>query len=174
MLTNIPNVPKFLFDHIVKKALQMSNSTSLVVWGINLTSSEGNGRISKQESNMVKLPYYQKNVIIGLLLSDGWLTFGNKRSNYARLGFKQSLAHSAYVWFVFNILSHYCNSGPHLTSSTRVGKTSYGLGIFTRSLSCFTELYSVFYPNGVKIIPEDIYNLLTRCSRTSNNGRWWS
>nr|QBM31598.1 hypothetical protein [Arthrobotrys musiformis] len=139
----------------------MSKSTFLVVWGINLTSSVGNGRITKQESNMVKLPYYQKNVIIGLLLSDGWLTFGSKRSNYARLRFKQSLSHSTYVWFVFNILSHYCNSGPYLTTSTRAGKTSYALGIFTRSLSCFTELYSIFYPNGIKVIPENIYNLLT-------------
>ena len=87
---------------------------------------------------MIKLLYYQKNVIIGLLLSDGWLSFGSKRNNYARLGFKQSLSHSPYVWFVFNILSHYCNSGPHLTTNTRAGKINYGLGIFTRSLSCFT------------------------------------
>jgi hypothetical protein len=28
-------------------------------------------------------------------------------------------------------------------------------------MPCFTELYYLFYPNGVKIIPEDIYNLLT-------------
>jgi hypothetical protein len=28
-------------------------------------------------------------------------------------------------------------------------------------MPCFTELRSLFYPNGVKIIPEDIYNMLT-------------
>ena len=48
-----------------------SNNLSLVVWGTNLTSTVGMGRITKQESNMIRFPYYQKSVIIGLLLSDG-------------------------------------------------------------------------------------------------------
>jgi hypothetical protein len=28
-------------------------------------------------------------------------------------------------------------------------------------MPCLTELYYLFYPNGVKVIPEDIYNILT-------------
>ena len=32
---------------------------------------------------------------------------------------------------------------------------------YTRSLPCISEIYSLFYPNGVKIIPENIYELLT-------------
>jgi len=28
-------------------------------------------------------------------------------------------------------------------------------------MPCITELRSLFYPNGIKIIPKDIYNLLT-------------
>jgi hypothetical protein len=75
---------------------------------------------------------------------------------------------------VFNQLSHYCSHGPSLVSSVRplwpedsspratgVGKTHYGLNFFTRALPCLTELHSLFYPNGVKIIPENIYDLLT-------------
>jgi hypothetical protein len=37
----------------------------------------------------------------------------------------------------------------------------YVLGLYTRSLPCFTELLVLFYVNGVKVIPEDIYNLLS-------------
>ena len=48
-----------------------SNSLSLVVWGTNLTSLVGFGRLTKQESNIIELPPYQFSVIIGLLLSDG-------------------------------------------------------------------------------------------------------
>lgn len=147
--------------HFSTKQSCSNNQLSLVVWGINLKSSVGNGRITNQENSMIKLPPYQKSVIIGLILSDGWLTFPSNRSNYARLGFKQSLSHSTYVWFVFNILSHYCNTGPKLTSSVRVDKINYALGFFTRSLACFTELYSLFYPEGVKVIPQNIYDLLT-------------
>ena len=132
-----------------------------MVWGINLNSSVGNGRITNQENHMIKLPPYQKSIIIGLILSDVLISFPAKRSNYPRLGFEQSLSKSSYVWFVFNNLSHYCNTCPKLRSSVRVGKISYGIGFFTRSLNCFTELYSLFYPEGVKVIPQNIYDLLT-------------
>lgn len=62
---------------------------------------------------------------------------------------------------MFNQLSHYCSQGPSLVSSVRMGKIFYGLNFFTRALPCFTELHSVFYLNGVKIIPKNIYDLLT-------------
>lgn len=38
---------------------------------------------------------------------------------------------------------------------------SYSIEFFTRSLPCFTELHSIFYVNGVKVIPHNIYDLLT-------------
>lgn len=82
---------------------------AIVVWGTNLLSMVGKGRITKQESSMIQLPPYQYSVVIGLLLSDGWLTYSNSRSKNARLGFLQSGANSSYVWYVFNILSHYCS-----------------------------------------------------------------
>ena len=58
-------------------------------------------------------------------------------------------------------MSHYCNKCPPLTSRILKGKRFHGLQFFTRSMPCFTELYFLFYPKGVKIIPKDIYNLLT-------------
>ena len=140
---------------------RVSNNLSLVVWGANLTSLVGNGRFTKQERNMIKLAPYQMSVIIGLLLSDGWLTFASKTNKNARLGFKQSLSRSAYVWFVFNILSHYCSSSPQLIKNVRLGNQLYALQFFTRSLPCFTELHTLFYREGVKIIPDNIYEILT-------------
>ena len=107
---------------------------------------------------MIKLAPHQKSVIVGLILSDGWLSSDRKNS---RLGFKQSLAHSGYVWFVFIILSHYCSSYPNLTSGVRAGNRFYGLQFCTRAMPCLTELRSLFYPEGVKIIPSNIYELLT-------------
>jgi len=102
---------------------------------------------------MVQLAPYQKSVIIGLLLSDGWLIFTSKSSTNALLGLKQSLDHSQYVWFVFNILSHYCSSSPRLITSVISGNRYYALQFVTRSMSCLTELHSLFYSNGKKLIP---------------------
>jgi hypothetical protein len=95
---------------------------ALVVWGTNLASNVGSGRFTKQVSNMIVLPPYQKSVIIGLILSDGWLIFARSHSMSARLGFSQSGDHAGYFWFVFSILSHYCFSYPRLRIKARLGK----------------------------------------------------
>ena len=71
---------------------------------------------------MIQLPNFQKSVIIGLILSDGWLRFASKTSKSILVGLKQSLAHSYYVWFVFSSLSHYCNNTPILKKGIRAGK----------------------------------------------------
>jgi hypothetical protein len=42
-----------------------------------------------------------------------------------------------------------------------LGIRSYSLSLYTRSMPCLTELRSIFYLNGVKILPFDIYNMLT-------------
>ena len=64
------------------------------------------------------------------------------------------------ICFFFS-LAHYCSSYPAVIYKTRLGKVNISLQLFTRTLPCFTELHSLFYVNKVKIIPENIYELLT-------------
>lgn len=110
---------------------------------------------------MVCFPPYQSSIIIGLLLSDGWLTFASVTNKNARLGFAQGGANGQYFWFVFLSLSHYCSSYPRLRIRTSFGKKNISLQFFTRSMTCITKLHPLFYPSGVKIIPKNIYDLLT-------------
>ena len=60
------------------------------------------------------MPFFVKNVITGILLSDGYIVFGSVISKNAYLGLTQSIAHSGYMYFVFNNLAHYCASCPVL------------------------------------------------------------
>jgi hypothetical protein len=141
-----------------------STCLSLVLWGVNLPSGVTNKLISKQERDMVRIPSYQYGVIIGLLLSDAWLQLQTKqRSINSHLGFKQALDKSKYVWFVFTILCHYCSSYPFLVTGVRSGVRYFGRPppFFTRALPCFTELHSLFYVDSIKVIPQNIYELLT-------------
>ena len=62
---------------------------------------------------------------------------------------------------MFNILSHYCSNVPYLVTGVRSGNKFYALEFFTRALPCFTELHSLFYPVGTKIIPYNLYDILT-------------
>lgn len=132
----------------------------LVPFGINLTSTVGYPRYTIIVQHMVVLPNYINEVIVGLLLSDGWMQKQNLKG-HARLSLKQSLVRSEYLLYVFFILSHYCKSYPFLGYTKLNNKTFPFLTFSTRSLTCFTEIFDAFYVNGKKVVPEDIYNLLT-------------
>lgn len=155
----ITNVVNFSTSFKPIKLNGYTSSKSIVVFGSNLTSTIGL-RFTLNQLAMVKLAAYRKSVIIGLLLSDGWSRFSNQRSKNALLGFKQSLAHFVYLWFVFNLLSHYCSSLPMLKISKRNDKTTYALEISTRAMPCITEVHNLFYVEGKKVIPNNIYELL--------------
>ena len=62
---------------------------------------------------------------------------------------------------MFFSLAHYCSSSPTIRNRTRFDKQTIELEFFTRSLPCFTKLHSLFYVNKVKIIPDNIYEILT-------------
>jgi hypothetical protein len=50
-------------------------NNQVVIWGSNLESGIGQGRLTNIVRNSYKLPFYQSSVIIGLLLSDGWSVY---------------------------------------------------------------------------------------------------
>lgn len=81
----------------------------------------------------------------------------------ARLAFKESSGKFTYFMSVYNLLSHYCKSYPTLGFAKIKGKTFPFLQFSSRSLYCFTQLFLSFYSVGklVKVVPFDIYNMLT-------------
>jgi hypothetical protein len=106
----------------IRSNIFLSTCTDLVVWGENLPSGVGWGRHTKQEREMIVIPSFQYSVIVGLLLSDGWLVIASATTISPRLGLSQSLSHFKYVWFVFNALSHYCERFPVLRERKEVRK----------------------------------------------------
>jgi hypothetical protein len=89
---------------------------------------------------MVKLPSYQYSVVIGLLLSEGWLILPNPHSKSARLGLEQSGYNYKYFCasHVFLSLAHYCSSNPIVRNRTRFDKQTISLQFF------FIEHYHIF------------------------------
>lgn len=145
--------------HYSTSAVKQKN-TEIVVWGSNLSSTAGTGRLTNTVKNMIALPPYERSVVVGILLSDGNLSSAKPHEN-PHLTFKQGIINSKYVWFVYSILSHYCNVYPCESKSIRLGLAHIGVYFRTRGLPCFSELRSVFYIDKNKVVPENIYNLLT-------------
>ncbi len=73
---------------------------------------------------MLKLPNYQKAVIVGILLSDGWLSSASINNKYPRFGLEQAFTQSSYLWSVYGSLSHYCYSLPKYKIRIRKCKLS--------------------------------------------------
>lgn len=117
-------------------------------------------KFTKNELNIVKLPCFIKGVMIGLLLFDGYIVFSSRSKN-GRLGLTQSLDHLSYIYFVYNILVHYCPRYPFFTKRSRFNKPTFSLEFFTRSMPCITEFDHNFSIEKVKTITFFIYNILT-------------
>jgi heme/copper-type cytochrome/quinol oxidase subunit 1 len=132
---------------------------AIVVHGTNLNSTVNYPYYTQIVKHMISLPLKIKNIMVGLLISDGWLQLGSG-GKAARFNLKQSIGHSEFLFFVFLNLSHYCSSYPDLTTTKLNKKIFYGITFFTRSLPCIMELYNLFYKNKIKVVPHNFYDLL--------------
>lgn len=150
---------------------------SLVKYGSNLESAVNLPKFTSIVSYMIGLPNNILSPLIGIILSDGYIEYKSRKtlnsSNLnrknskidaninSRFRFKQSLANSEYLFYVFNIFSPYCISYPRIVSTRINRKIFYGIEMITRALPCFTLLRDQFYKGRIKIIPENLYYLLT-------------
>jgi hypothetical protein len=137
-----------------------SGETGLVLYGSNLSSTVGSPRYTYNERALIKIPLNKRSIFVGILISDATIQRLNKGGG-ARLQFKQKYGQFEYLYFVFFQLSHYCSRGPSVTKAILHKKVHYGLSFTTRSLGCITELYELFYQDGKKIVPKNLYELLT-------------
>ena len=135
------------------------NCNELVIYGSNISSTVNYPPYTSIVRYMVNVPFNLESLIFGILISDAWLQI-NKVGN-TRLSFKQSINKLEYFFYVYTKLYHYCSAYPYITKNYINGKNFYGIGFTTRSYPCLTEYYNMFYENKVKIVPLDLYNLLT-------------
>ena len=111
---------------------------------------------------------YQREVIIGSLLGDARLECRSKGIRVspitARLRIQQSEKQKDYVFWKYEILKPLVLSGPRkimVWHDRKRRKYHYSWYFHTRSYKKLGLLYQYFYQNGVKIFPEDIFEIIT-------------
>jgi hypothetical protein len=111
------------------------------------------------------IPTYHVQVIVGLLLGDASITTSSKQyTTTARITFSQSIIHFPYVWHIYLILMPFCQSFPYVNYHRHQTRTFASVVVKTRNYHSLSFLYHQFIVNGEKIVPFDIYNLLTEVS----------
>lgn len=137
----------------------------LTIWEkpLNISSMNTKQKLSNIERNQIKLTNRLKSILVGVLLSDGWIRKNNKWN--PRIGFKQSIINFKYFWFIFNEISVLCSNFPYLVVTSCRGKIFYSFQIETRQLECVNEVYNLFYEHNekqkqVKKIKPELINYL--------------
>ena len=117
----------------------------------------------------------QKNILIGLLLADGFLE-KRKPNHNTRLRIDHTYpGQEIYVKSLYKIFKPICGKQPAITirkPDKRTGKIYSSIAFKTYNLSCLNEFYSLFYkasgnfhlsgqPRYIKIVPSNIQDLLT-------------
>lgn len=111
-------------------------------------------------------PLHQFDVVIGSLLGDARLecrSIGTRFPITARFRVHHGHKQKDYVFWKYQILKNLVLKGPREISWDNQKRNLHEISWYfhTKSLREFGILHSYFYKNGVKILPETIFELLT-------------
>lgn len=118
------------------------------------------GIIKRKDRNMLQLNPYLRSMLIGILISDGWINI--RRGWNPCIGIKQSIKNFNYLWWTFCELSHLCSHVPYICKNIKRGKLFYSVSYQTRRLACINEIFNLFYNDisNRKIIKEELIHYL--------------
>lgn len=111
------------------------------------------------------MPSEIKDVLIGILLGDAHIAKRSPTSN-ARLVYTQTAeSHKEYFNLVYSLFESFCPKNYTIQNKTirdkRSVNTYRALCFTTMQLPCFNIYRDMFYISNIKIVPENIYHLLT-------------
>jgi len=114
-------------------------------------------RLSQHTLNSIFLSHEQKEILVGILLGDGYIQKKSQNGN-ALIQFNQGYLHLQYILHVSYKLSSLCTHFPLLILS-RDG--SFSLKLSTRCLLCLNPMYDLFIKNKKKTISPELINWLS-------------
>nr|QWC53727.1 LAGLIDADG homing endonuclease [Rhizoctonia solani] len=134
-------------------------------------------RLKRAEQAAFSLSPELTGILVGLFLGDLYVQKRKPQWN-PTLKFKQGIINSQYLMHLYGLFQSYCPSAPkvHVGAPNKItGKINSYIAFHSYSLSCFNELYDLFYPNGKKVVPQNIGDLLTPsglCYWICDDGYW--
>lgn len=141
-----PSVNTPSFKKLNKRFVLNRNNSSLIIFKSDYFNSPK--KLTFNQLNSIHLTNYQKSIIIGMMLSDGWMQ--SRKGWNPRIGFKQSFKNFEYIWQLQFHLSHLLSCSPYITHNNLRGKSFKALTIQTRQLKSLIEIRSLLYKENQK------------------------
>lgn len=126
-------------------------------------SSKSSGiKLTNIQRNNIQLTLRVKSILIGILLSDGWI---QKRLHWnPRIGLKQSIINFPYLWNIYNELAYLSSDLPVSGKTLMRGKLFYTVSFQTRQLQSLNEILKLLYiykeGKYIKTIKPDLINYM--------------
>jgi hypothetical protein len=140
------------------KFFSTNNIKDLIIYDTAKFKSNKKTFLTKVDRDYIILTKEEKTIIIGLLLSDGWL---QKRKGWnPRLGLKQSIKNFKFLWNTFIKLSKLCSNYPFSTKTIKRNKLFFGISFQTRQLNCLYEIYEILYEKNKKVIKPILFDYI--------------
>jgi hypothetical protein len=128
-------------------------------------STKGISRLSPTERASIKLPDEVKEVLIGILLGDAHIEKRSPTANSRLVYAQTAVKHKEYFNYVFSFFLPFCvkdyKTQSRLVVDNSTNKTYSAISFTTMQLPCFNEYRELFYLNKIKIVPENLSELLT-------------
>jgi TRAP-type mannitol/chloroaromatic compound transport system permease small subunit len=142
-----------------KNKYQYSQNNNIILWETNSDFSlNKNKNLTKFERNIIQVSNFNESILIGLLLSDGFI---EKRTGWnPRIRFEQSFNNFEYLWYIFKKYNIFNSSYPILIKRILRNKIFYSICFKTRQLNCFNKYYTLFYFNNKKTIKPELFNYI--------------
>jgi len=137
----------------------------MILQATRFISTKGVKRLSISERASIKLPDETKEILVGILLGDAHIVQRSSTSN-SRLVYTQTVVkHKKYFDYVLKFFLPFCvkNYIPQsrIIKDIRTKKIYSAISFTTMQLPCFNIFRKIFYKSNVKIVPHNIYELLT-------------
>lgn len=128
-------------------------------------TTKGIKKLSKAERAKILIPDEVKDVLIGILLGDAHIERRTATSNSRLIYAQTSVAHKEYFNHVLSLfISFYVSGYTHQSKiivDKKTNKSYSSISFITIQLPYFNEYRDLFYNQNVKIVPDNIYDLLT-------------
>ena len=129
------------------RAYPVHSGLGLIKWGVDPIgiNKVWGARITNKQKGMLVLTRKSKSILIGVLLSDGWIKRGKWHWN-PKIGIKQSIKNVKFLIHLINEIGYILPSGEiQINSNMLRGKRGYDGSITTRALPSLMEVVKILY-----------------------------